>query len=101
MTGLDPDLVRQYGERFAQAHADHYAAVAVIQEFAEAHSLYIDDPNADPAWPGRWMIRNPEKHTLHRDGDTLSCVECGESVHAPSPPRRPLTPQEASLSRFD
>jgi hypothetical protein len=102
MNDLDPNLVRQYGERFAQAHADHYAAVAVIQEFAEEHSLYIDDPAHPRTENGpRWTIRNPEPHTLTRDGDMLGCVECGVSIHAPSPPKRPLTPMEASLSRFD
>lgn len=89
-----------YGERFAAAHAAHYSAWRVIRDFTDRHPLHIDDPaNADR--PGRWVIPNPVKHTLKRDGDTLSCVECGESVHAPSPPKRPLTPQEASASRFD
>jgi len=95
-----PTLAQQYGEAFALAYEAHYSAVRVIDEFAERHSLVIDDP-ANAHRPGRWTIPNPVKHTLSRDGDTLSCVECGESVHAPSPPRRPLTPQEASLSRFD
>lgn len=95
-------LAQQYGERFAAAHEAHYAAVGVINEFAERHSLYIDDPRrpVNPNGP-RFCVRNPVPHTLKRDGDTLSCVECGESIHAPTPPPRPLTPQEASLSPFD
>jgi hypothetical protein len=47
-----------------------------------------------------FSARHPMGHTLSRDGDTLSCVTCGESVNAPSLPR-PLTPMEASLSPFD
>lgn len=97
-----PTLAQQYGEPYARAHEAHYAAVAVINEFAERHSHTIPDP-ARPQRDGGplWTIPNPVKHTLARDGDTLSCVECGESVHAPSPPKRPLTPMEASLSPFD
>jgi len=96
------DLARQYGQGFADRFEAHYAAVRVIEEFADQHSLVIDDP-AHPSMPDgpRWTIPNPVRHTLHRDGDTLSCVECGVSVNAPAPPPRPLTPQEASLSRFD
>lgn len=99
----EPTLAQQYGEHYARAHEAHYAAVAVIQEFADRHPLTIPNPaypNQSPDGP-QFHIRNPVRHTLARDGDTLSCVECGESIHAPSPPKRPLTPMEASLSRFD
>ncbi len=98
----EPTLAQRYGEAYARAHEAHYSAVAVIREFADQHDLYIDDPRM-PHRPGgpRWTIPNPVKHTLHRDGDTLSCIECEVSVHAPVPPPRPLTPMEASLSRFD
>jgi hypothetical protein len=99
---VKPTLAQQYGERFAQAFEAHHAAAKIIQDFADRHSLYIDDP-AHP-WDGegpRWMVQNPTPHTLCRTGDTLFCMECEESVHAPVPPPRPLTPQEASLSRFD
>jgi hypothetical protein len=101
---MDENLARQYGEPFAIAHAAHYDAVAVIQEFSERHPLSIPNPaypNQDWENGPRFTIVNPVKHTLYRDGDTLGCRECGESVHAPSPPKRPLTPMEASLSRFD
>jgi len=96
-----PTLAQQYGEAFALAYEAHYSAWAVIDAFTEKHPLHIPDPAHPDQSRARYVIRNPVKHTLHRDGDILSCVECGESVHAPSPPRRPLTPQEASLSRFD
>ena len=99
---MTPTLAQQYGEAYALAHEAHYSAVAVIQEFSEAHPLFIDDPAHPRTENGpRWSIRNPEPHTLKRDGDRLSCIECGVSVHAPSPPKRPLTPMEASLSPFD
>jgi hypothetical protein len=91
-------LAQQYGERFAEAHEAHFAAVSVITAFAKDHPLYIPDP-ARPGTP--WHIPSPTPHTIRRDGDTLSCLQCGVSVHAPTPPPRPLTPQEASLSRFD
>jgi len=97
---MRPTLAQQYGERFAEAHEAHYSAAQIIQDFAEAHPLYIDDP-ARPDGPGRWMVPSPTPHTIRRDGDTLSCLQCAVSVHAPTPPPRPLTPQEASLSRFD
>jgi hypothetical protein len=75
----------------------------VIRDFADAHPLTIPNPAyPNQPTPGpRYTITNPVKHTLHREGDTLSCIECQESVHAPSPGRRPLTAMEASLSPFD
>jgi hypothetical protein len=92
----------EYGERFASAHAAHYFAWRVIRDFTDRHPLHVPDP-ARPQTAGGplWVIKSPVPHTLRRDGDTLSCIECGESVHAPSPPPRPLTPQEYSASRFD
>jgi hypothetical protein len=93
-----PTLAEQYGEHYARAHEAHYSARQIIDDFAKAHPLHIPDPSR----PGTgWVIKSPTPHRLQRDGDTLSCTDCGVSVHAPSPPRRPLTPQEASLSRFD
>lgn len=98
-----PTLAQQYGQSYADAHEAHYAAKDVIREFTDRHPFLIPNPDEQqPPGPGPvFMIRNPEPHTLRRDGDTLSCVECGESVHAPTPPKRPLTPMEASLSPFD
>lgn len=44
--------------------------------------------------------QNRTRHTLKREGDTIFC-DCGGEVFAPILPNPPLTPMEASLSRFD
>jgi len=90
------------GSTYAAALAAHAAAKAIIQEFSEQHSPWIPDP-ARPQQEGGalWTIPKPVPHTLSRNGDLLGCIDCGVSVHAPTPPPRPLTPMEASLSRFD
>lgn len=83
---------------YDEALAAYSAARRIIDDFSEAHPLLVPDPDR----PGTsWHIKSPVPHRLRRDEDTLSCTECGVSVHAPSPPKRPLTPMEASLSRFD
>lgn len=43
------------------------------------------------------------RHLLVRDGEWLICYTCDgyPHIHAPSLPKPPLTPMEASLSRFD
>lgn len=95
-------LAAQYGQHYADALEAHTNASLVIREFADQHPLTIPDPDIiQPEDGPRFTILNPVKHTLYRDGDFLGCRECGVKVHAPSPPRRPLTPQEASLSPFD
>ena len=87
---------------YAEQMAAYVAATDVVREFADRHDLTIPDPSRPHREGGpRFTITNPVKHSLYRDGDTLGCVECGESTHAPSPPKRPLTPMEASLSPFD
>lgn len=51
-------------------------------------------PHFDPKVGGRTL------HTLKREGDIIHCA-CGEDIEAPILPDPPLTPMEASLSRFD
>ncbi len=98
-------LAAQYGDHYAEALLDHTMASLVIRNFDDAHPFDVPGPRGCGACSGTGPfhehIINPQKHTLKREGDTLSCLECGESVHAPSPPKRPLTPMELSLSRFD
>lgn len=40
-------------------------------------------------------------HRLTRVGEHITCSCGGDSIHAPVLPNPPLTPMEASLSRFD
>lgn len=56
--------------------------------------LDSEHPHFDPEVGGRTL------HTLKREGDTIFCA-CGGEVFAPILPNPPLTPMEASLSRFD
>ena len=44
---------------------------------------------------------NRSRHTLRREGDWIHCDCGGDPILAPSLPEPPLTPMEASLSRFD
>lgn len=79
-----PTMAARFGQKYADEHAAHFAAVEVIDQFSDRHP---------------WG--SPGNHRLRREGDTLSCIPCGVSVHAPVPPPRPMTPMEASMSPFD
>lgn len=92
----------RYGEAYALDLAMYSEIYNKVHWFSDMHPLLIPNPNeVQPADGPRFMIRNPEKHTLKRDGDWMYCIECNEACETGTIPRRPLTAMEASLSRFD
>ena len=48
-----------------------------------------------------FALTHPMGHSIHRMGDHLECRTCSVTEFAPAAGPRPLTPMEASLSRFD